>query len=114
MKWYEGVQERFEAEQRHSRIEIEAHVLRIGDVAIAYNPFELYLDYGMQIKARSPALQTFIVQLTGNGTYLPTARSIAGGGYGSVPASTPVGPEGGSELVEWTLVTLERLWAASE
>ena len=31
-----------------------------------------------QIKAISPAIQTFVVQLAGTGTYLPTARAIAG------------------------------------
>ena len=38
---------------------VEVHIIRIGDVVIATNPFELYLDYGMRIKGRSPAVQTF-------------------------------------------------------
>lgn len=42
---------------------IEIHVVRIGDIAIATNPFELYLDYGIRINGRSPAIQTFVVQL---------------------------------------------------
>jgi len=104
------VKERYELEQTSPKMPIEVHVLRIGDVAIATNPFELYLDYGMQMKARSPAVQTFIVQLTGSGSYLPTARSIAGGAYGAVPASTLMGPEGGKELVEETLNMINSLW----
>jgi hypothetical protein len=59
---------------------------------------------------RSAALQTFVVQLTGSGTYLPTKRSIAGGAYGAVPASTLVGPEGGKELVDETLAIIDSLW----
>ena len=86
-------------------------MLRIGDMAIATNPFELYLDYGVQIKARSKAVQTFVVQLVGNGTYLPTQRSIKGGAYGAVPASTEIGPEGGRELDERTLELIDSLWA---
>jgi hypothetical protein len=82
---------------------VEVHILRIGDVVIATNPFEYYLDYGMRIKARSPAIQTFLVQLTGSGTYVPTTRSIRGGAYGAVPASTLIGHEGGQELVERTV-----------
>ncbi|MGI5820219.1 MAG: hypothetical protein ACOX9R_19200, partial [Armatimonadota bacterium] len=59
---------------------------------------------------RSPAVQTFLVQLTGPGSYVPSARSIAGGGYGSVPASTPIGPDGGREVAEKTVETLLGLW----
>jgi hypothetical protein len=105
-----SVRERYELEKKYPKFPIEVHVLRIGDMAIASNPFELYLDYGTQIQARSPAIQTFIVQLSGGGTYLPTKRSIAGGAYGAVPASTLIGPEGGQELVEQTLKIINSLW----
>ncbi len=109
--WGESVNERFKLQQTQPKIPFEVHVLRIGDMAMATNPFELYLDYGMQMKARSKAIQTFIVQLTGTGTYLPTSRSVAGGAYGAVPASTTIGPEGGRELVEQTLELIDSLWA---
>lgn len=103
MKRGESVKDRYELEKKQPKMPIEIHVLRIGDIVIATNPFELYLDYGMRIKGRSPAVQTFLVQLSGGGSYLPPSRSIAGGSYGSVPASTLMGPEGGQELVEKTL-----------
>ena len=77
---------------------------------MAFNPFEYYLDYGLQIKARSPATQTFVVQLAGTGTYVPTPRSVAGKGYGSIPASNPVGPEGGRLLAEKILAMLTAAW----
>ncbi|MDD4756905.1 MAG: hypothetical protein PHG29_12560 [Prolixibacteraceae bacterium] len=99
----ESVKERYDLEKVQPKLPVELHVVRLGDIVIATNPFELYLDYGMRIKARSSAIQTFIVQLAGGGTYLPTERSIAGGAYGAVPASTLLGPEGGQELVEKTL-----------
>ncbi len=95
MNWNRGVAERYELQQREPKLATEVHVLRLGDAALATNRFEYYLDFGQQIKARSPAVQTFIVQLAGPGTYLPTPRAVAGKSYGAVPASTPVGPEGG-------------------
>jgi hypothetical protein len=111
MRWYERVRERFEQQQREEPgRDVTLHVIRLGDVAIATNPFEYYLDFGVFIKARSPAVQTFLVQLTGPGSYVPSARSIAGGGYGSVPASTPIGPDGGREVAEKTVETLLGLW----
>lgn len=110
LKRGQSVLERFELEKKSSKLPVEVHVIRIGDMAFASNPFELYLDYGIQIMSRSPATQTFLVQLAGGGTYLPTRRSIAGGAYGAVPASTIIGPEGGKELVEKTLEIIQSLW----
>ncbi len=91
-------------------VPVELHLLRLGDLALATNPFELFIDYGLQIKARSPAAQTMLVQIAGKGWYLPTERAVRGGGYGAMPAVSKVGPEGGQELVEATLETLTDLW----
>ena len=83
--------------------EAEVHTLRLGDMAISTNPFELFMDYSMRIKARSAAAQTMLVQLTGRGFYLPSRRAVEGGGYGAMPAVSQVGPEGGDELVSHTV-----------
>lgn len=90
---------------------MELHVVRLGDVAVATNAFELYTDYGVQMKQRSPALQTFVVQLAGPGSYLPTARAVAGGAYGAVPQSNKVGPKGGKVLVDRTIEVIRQQWA---
>lgn len=94
--------------------EIEIHALRIGDTALVTNPFECCLDYGLRIKARSPAAQTVIAQLaSGTGWYLPSERSVRGGSYGAVPAVCCVGPVGGQELVEVSLALVQSLFPAS-
>ena len=88
---------------------IRFHVLRIGDVAMATNPFELYLDYGLRIKARSRPVLTFLVQLADEKCgYLPTAKAVAGGGYSA--EKFVVGPEGGQVLVDETVHRINYLW----
>ncbi len=102
--------ERYEMEASNPKHTIEVHAVRLGEMALATNPFELYLDFGIQIQARSAAVQTFLVQLAGPGTYVPTQRSVEGGAYGAVPASSVVGPEGGRELVNRTVELIQELW----
>ena len=106
----ENLEEHYRMQSIQPKYPVEIHVVRIGDIVFATNPFELYLDFGTRIKARSPAIQTFLVQLAGSGTYLPTSRSVKGQAYGAIPASNVVGPEGGQELVENTLEMINALW----
>jgi len=87
----------------------EFHVLRLGDLALATNPFELYLDYATRMEARSRAVQTLLVELSCAGSgYLPTARAVKGGGYSA--DKYLVGPEGGQVLVEETVKRINELW----
>jgi len=105
------VVEMFETQQTESTLPVRLHAVRIGDMAMATHPVALYLDFGIQIKARSKAVQTFTVQTAdGHYRYLPTQRSLAGSAYGAVPESIVFGPQGGRELVEETLKLIESLW----
>jgi hypothetical protein len=108
--WHQGIVNRHANQKNHPTHQAEIHVLRLGDVAIATNPFELFLDFGIQMKARSPALQTFVVQLVGVDGYLPTARAVRGGGYSAIAESNTVGPEGGQVLVDRTVDLVKSLW----
>lgn len=95
-----AVVDRYNKQQMQKTRPTEVHTLRIGDVAMVTCPFELFLDYGMQIRGRSHAHQTFVVQLAnGKGQYLPTQRAIDHGGYSGTIHSIQVGPEGGLMLV---------------
>jgi hypothetical protein len=107
-----SVRERYDLQKVQPKMPVEVHAIRIGEMAMITNSFELYLDYGMRIKAQSPAIQTFVVNLTGSyDGYLPTVRSVRGGAYGAVPASTLMGPEGGQELVERSIQMINSLWS---
>ncbi|MDO5581367.1 MAG: hypothetical protein Q4G69_09530 [Planctomycetia bacterium] len=107
------------------------NVLRLGDTVLCTNQFEYYTAYGIQIKARSRAVQTFVAQLTNgckdfdtsdpeklntlqnwgsSGSYLPTKTGVKGGAYGGMLRTNIVGPEGGQVLAEETLKMIEDLW----
>jgi hypothetical protein len=112
--WHEGVVRRWERQEAgdETPFTTEVHVVRIGDVAVATNQFELFTDFGVAMKARSPALQTFVVQLAGPGTYLPSGRAVRGGGYSAVAESNEVGPDGGQVLVDHTVARIAELFPA--
>ena len=107
-----GYLNRWKLQQNTNRFAFPIFVFRIGKAVFATNPFELYVDYSLRMKARCKAKQAFIVQLSSNakGGYLPTQIAVDGGSYGSKPVSTMVGPEGGDELVEKTLVAMDSLF----
>ncbi|MCK9266706.1 neutral/alkaline non-lysosomal ceramidase N-terminal domain-containing protein [bacterium] len=103
LKRCEEALNRYELQKTEPEYSTEVHTVRIGDIVIATNQFELYLDFGLRIKARSPFVQTFIVQLSGAGTYVPTEKGLLGKGYSASVYDSIVGPEGGQQLVEETL-----------
>ena len=106
-----GTMERFQKQQFTEVYPIEYHVMRFGDVAFATNPFELFLDFGNRMKARSYAQQTFIVQLCcGSAGYLPTEKAEKAGHYSAYISSGNVGHEGGDLLVRDTLKHINKLF----
>jgi len=111
LRRYRRVIERYAEQGDDPRYNMALHVIRLGEVAIATNPFELYLDYGLRMKARSKALQTFVVQLSDDvGMYLPTRKAVAHGHYGGMIYDNTVGPEGGELLVERTVELINAMW----
>ena len=106
-----GILKRYKLQEVMETLDTEVHVIRMGTVAIATNPFELFLDYGNQIKARALCEQTFLVQLA-NGTegYLPTATAERHGHYSAFISSGQVGHVGGEQLVRETLKDINSLF----
>lgn len=110
-KWHMKIVDRYNQQDANPYYKARVHVIRLGDVAIASNPFELFLDFGLRIKARSNAVLTFLVQLAdGTGTYVPTTKAEAGGGYSAIVQSNSVGSEGGQILVDRTVEQINELW----
>ena len=106
-----GILRRMELQEKVEVVDTEVHIIRLGTIAIATNPFELFLDYGNQIKARSLAEQTFLVQLA-NGTegYLPTEKAEKHGHYSAFLSSGSVGHQGGEQLVRETLKNINEMF----
>ena len=107
-----GILKRAELQEVQDIVDTEVHIIKLGTVAMASNPFELFLDYGNQIKARSLAEQTFLIQLA-NGTegYLPTEKAEKGGHYSAFLSSGLIGHVGGDQLVRETLKNINDLFA---
>lgn len=108
---YERVISRYEDEEDYSPVEM--HVIQIGNIAFCSNPFELFVNYQHRIQARSPFVQTFVVQLAAsidskNG-YLCTPAAAENAGYGANLYSCDILPEEGAQLVEETLKELYRI-----
>ena len=101
----------YENRDKIEKIPMEFHVLRIGDVGFVSEQYEYYFEFGQRIQARSPFIQTFVIELAGlGGGYLATERATKNGGYGT-SYLCPVSPKGGQEIVEAAISTLNELKA---
>ena len=111
MHVHAGTVARYEVQQTVDTDEIELHFLRLGNVAFATNPYELFLDYGNRIRSRSKAEQTFLIQLCcGSKGYLPTEKAEKGGHYSAYVSSGVAGHEGGDLLVRKTLTEINKMF----
>ena len=112
MHVYAGTLARYEAQEMHQIYPVEIHIARLGDVAFATNPFELFLNYGNQIRACSHAQQTFLVQLAcGADGYVPTEKAERGGHYSAYVSSGITGHEGGELLVRKTVAEINKMFS---
>ena len=112
MHVHSGVIARARAQEVLDVIPIELHFLRLGSVAFATNPYELFLDYGNKIRARSHASQTFLIQhACGIYGYLPTEKAEKGSHYSAYVSGGTAGHEGGDLLVRKTVQAINDLMA---
>ncbi len=61
---------------------VEVQVIRLGDLALIAIPGEYFVEFGVELKERSPAAATFVIELA-NGSigYIPTRAAFEGGAY---------------------------------
>ncbi len=76
----------YEEYREHPFDTAPVHAVRIGDYAMVTNPCEMYCQFGLNMKRRSPAAVTAVAQLTdGFCGYCPTIYAQIGGGYSGDP-----------------------------
>ncbi|MDF1862258.1 MAG: hypothetical protein P1U87_18725 [Verrucomicrobiales bacterium] len=92
--------------------EIPVSAARIGPLGIATNAGELFVEWGIDIKKRSPAPHTFVSELTNDWIgYEPTAEAFENEGYETLAGVAFVTLEGIETLVDTSVELLEGLWA---
>jgi hypothetical protein len=65
-----------------ARIDVPLQAVRIGDAVLLAIPFEVFVEIGLELKARSPFPDTFTIsQANGSYGYLPTVEHHELGGY---------------------------------
>lgn len=90
---------------------VEVMVIRIGDVAVVGLPGEAFCQLGRDIKRRSSARHTLVVELANDAIgYLPTRESFDQGGYETTSGSTFYEPGSAERIVESAVAQLERLF----
>ena len=85
--------------------------VRIGDLAICTLPFEVLVEIGLELKDKSPAADTFVVELANGGYgYLPTPEQHQFGGYETWLTTNKVQKDASVILVDNLLEMLGELF----
>jgi hypothetical protein len=96
---------------RHHGQPIPAQVQAVRldrDTAIVMLPSELFVEFGLAIKKRSPFAHTMVIELANDSFgYVPTLKAFEEGNY--EPTNATVRPGGGERLVETALDLLGQL-----
>lgn len=99
------------AARQHEPDRVEVMTIRLGDVALVGLPGEVFCEFGMSIKERSPARRTLVSELANDAIgYLPTKESFAQGGYEPMTGSTFYVPSTGEKLADAAVEQVKRLF----
>jgi hypothetical protein len=90
-------------------ITTRVQAVRLGaDTALVMVPSELFVEFGLEIKRRSPFAHTFVIELANESFgYIPTKKAFDEGAY--EPTNSMIQPGGGERLTEAAIGLLERL-----
>ncbi len=91
--------------------DVIVQAFRIGDQAIVSMPFEVLVEIGLELKEKSPAPRTFMIELAnGSYGYLPPPNQVELGGYETWLGTSRFEKNSSDLLVKELLEMLGELW----
>ena len=91
--------------------DVPINAARLGPLAIASNPGELFVEHGLAIKRRSPFPYTVVAELTNDlAMYLPTETAFRQEGYEALVGPNRIAMEGVEQIVGTAVELVEELW----
>ena len=97
------------AAPRNRKVPVNA--ARIGPLGIATNPGEVFVEWGLSVKRRSPFPHTIVCELTNEWVgYEPTAQGFQHEGYETLVGVNFVALDGIQTLVDTAVELLQELW----
>ena len=92
-------------------LNVPVSAARIGPFAMATNAGELFVEYGISVKKRSPFPHTILAELTNAWVgYEPSPLAFEHEGYETLAGANFVALEGIQKLVDTSVVLLQELW----
>lgn len=92
------------------KMKVVLQALRIGDLAICANPFETFVEIGLDLKKRSPFPRTIAMGISnGYGGYMPTPEQHKLGGYETWLGTCSVQEDASVIITDNLLAMLEEL-----
>lgn len=97
------------------RREVPVSAARVGPLGIATNAGELFVEWGLSVKERSPFPHTIVCELTNEWIgYEPTAQAFKHEGYEALAGVDFVSLEGIQTLVDTAAELLQGLWGKGD
>lgn len=96
--------------------EVEVQAFQLGDTAFATFPAEYFMEFGLEIKRRSPFARTYAISLANGWVgYVPTQAALArkGGHETTTALWSKMCPEAGDRLADTALALLNGLATGS-
>ena len=98
-------------EEQSEPARTEVMAVRIGDLAIVALPGEVFCEIGLEIKHKSPAEHTLIVELANDAIgYVPTKEAFGQGGYEPTPGAASYDQTTAQKLLDSALTQLNKLF----